>query len=71
MTMENRKKPNRRNTGGKSSLCPAARRCGSCQYLDMPYEEQLKRKQAFLQSLFGKTCKVHPIHGMDNPFHYR
>ncbi|MCI8661506.1 MAG: 23S rRNA (uracil(1939)-C(5))-methyltransferase RlmD [Lachnospiraceae bacterium] len=64
--------------GGKShenkrgkSLCPATGICGGCQYLDMPYEEQLKKKQQQIQNLLGKFCKVYPITGMDNPFHYR
>ena len=55
----------------KKSLCPVSARCGGCQYLDMPYEEQLKLKQAQMQKLLGKFCGVHPIHGMENPFHYR
>ena len=56
---------------GKGTLCPVSRRCGGCQYLDMPYEEQLKKKQKELQALLGKYCKVYPIKGMENPFHYR
>ena len=55
----------------KNSLCPVSHRCGGCQYLDMPYEEQLKKKQAQMQALLGRFCKVYPIKGMDNPFHYR
>jgi len=31
----------------------------------------LKRKQKQLESLFSKYCKVYPITGMDNPYHYR
>lgn len=53
------------------SKCPVFRQCGGCQLLDMPYEEQLKRKQAQMQSLLGKFCKVHSITGMEDPFHYR
>ena len=55
----------------KNSLCPVSHRCGGCQYLDIPYEEQLKKKQAQMQALLGRFCKVYPIKGMDNPFHYR
>lgn len=55
----------------KKSLCPVSRKCGGCQHLDMPYEEQLKKKQADMQRLLGQFCKVYPIKGMDNPFHYR
>ena len=55
----------------KKSLCPVSRRCGGCQHLDVPYEEQLKKKQGDMQRLLGQFCKVYPIKGMDNPFHYR
>ena len=55
----------------KNSLCPVSHRCGGCQYLDIPYEEQLKKKQAQMQALLGRFCKVYSIKGMDNPFHYR
>lgn len=55
----------------KKSRCPVFKQCGGCQYLDMPYEEQLKKKQAQLQKLLGAYCKVYPIRGMENPDHYR
>ena len=56
---------------GKSSLCPVSKQCGGCQYLDMPYKEQLKLKQQQMQKLLGSFGKVYPIVGMENPFHYR
>lgn len=55
----------------KKGLCPVAQRCGGCQYLDMPYAEQLQMKQSQMQKLLGNYCKVHGIKGMDDPFHYR
>lgn len=55
----------------KQKLCPVSRKCGGCQYLDMPYPEQLKMKQAQMHKLLGSFCRVYPIHGMDDPFHYR
>jgi len=55
----------------KSGLCPVSGKCGGCQHLDMPYEEQLKLKTAGLKKLFGKGMAVHPVIGMENPFHYR
>lgn len=67
---ENNKEKNTKKLK-KKSLCPVSARCGGCQYLDMPYEEQLKLKQTQMQKLLGKFCGVHPIHGMENPFHYR
>lgn len=39
--------------------------------LDLPYSEQLKIKQKKCQRLLGKFCKVLPIIGMENPYHYR
>ena len=29
----------------KKSLCPVSEKCGGCQFVDMPYKAQLKRKQ--------------------------
>ena len=55
----------------KKGLCPVAHRCGGCQYLDVPYAEQLQMKQSQMQKLLGNYCKVHGIKGMDDPFHYR
>lgn len=55
----------------KNSLCPIFKKCGGCQYLDLPYEEQLKLKQKEMQQLFGKYAKVYPIYGMEEPMHYR
>lgn len=60
-----------KKTQKKKGLCPVAHRCGGCQYLDMPYAEQLQMKQSQMQKLLGNYCKVHGIKGMDDPFHYR
>lgn len=35
------------------------------------YFKQLGIKQKVVNGLIGKYCKVDPIIGMDNPFHYR
>ncbi len=51
--------------------CPVFKQCGACQYLDMPYEEQLQLKQKEMQKLLGKFCKVHPVVGAESPYHYR
>ena len=37
----------------------------------MPYEKQLKIKQTKLEELLKPYCKVQPIIGMKDPFHYR
>lgn len=53
------------------SLCPAAKKCGGCRYIDVPYEEQLRKKQKLVQKLLERYGKVKPIIGMDDPKHYR
>lgn len=55
----------------KLDTCPLQKRCGGCQYQGVPYEEQLKKKEAWVRKLMGDFCEVHPIAGMDNPYHYR
>lgn len=56
---------------GKQRLCPVSGSCGGCQMIELPYGEQLKRKQDYLKKLLGKYCSVHPIVGMEQPLHYR
>lgn len=53
------------------SKCPVFKQCGGCRYLDMPYPEQLKKKQKEMEQLLGKFGKVDPIVGMEEPYHYR
>lgn len=55
----------------KEKLCPVAKRCGGCQYLDLPYPQQLANKQERMRKLLSEYGKVWPIHGMEHPFHYR
>lgn len=52
-------------------ICPVYKKCGGCQYQDLPYSEQLVSKQGFLINLLGKYGHVEPIIGMDKPTHYR
>ncbi|MCR5005063.1 MAG: 23S rRNA (uracil(1939)-C(5))-methyltransferase RlmD [Clostridiales bacterium] len=52
-------------------ICPYAKKCGGCTYQGVPYEEQLIRKQAYTEKLLGEFCQVHPIIGMEQPYHYR
>nr|MBQ8252900.1 23S rRNA (uracil(1939)-C(5))-methyltransferase RlmD [Lachnospiraceae bacterium] len=51
--------------------CPYMKKCGGCQYIDIPYEKQLQQKQAEMKKLLGKYGKVEPIIGMEEPKHYR
>lgn len=51
--------------------CPNFRKCGGCQYLDLPYEKQLEKKKKELDRLIGPFCKVEKLFGMEDPYHYR
>ncbi len=56
------------------SRCPVAHLCGGCQYIDVPYAEQLANKRAGVQELFADLIpaeSVDEVMGMDVPFHYR
>lgn len=64
---DNRNRKEKKNLSG----CPVFSRCGGCQLLDMPYDKQLKLKQKKLEELLKPYCRVQPIIGMENPFHYR
>lgn len=51
-------------------ICRASGRCGGCQYMNVPYEEQLKNKREAVRALFpGKN--VDQVLGMKDPYHYR
>ena len=67
------KKPQvqKKEVGQGNTPCPYAKACGGCDYQGMNYEKQLKEKQAYVQKLIGEFCKVRPIVGMENPYHYR
>ena len=51
--------------------CPVAAKCGGCQLTRLSYAEQLQWKQQRVTELLDGICEVHPILGMDDPFHYR
>ena len=51
--------------------CRFSKKCGGCAWLDMPYEEQLKKKEGQVRKLFKDLCPVRPILGMEHPWHYR
>ena len=54
-----------------NSKCPISHLCGGCQYVDMPYEQQLAEKQKYIDGLLGAFGPVDKIIGMENPYHYR
>ena len=47
--------------------CPVLGRCGGCPWIDVPYPEQLERKQRMMEDLFGSLCDVSPIAAMSQP----
>ena len=61
-----------RNESGKKQkakgLCPNFGKCGGCQYLDVPYEEQLKKKKKQLTELLKPFCQVRDVIGMEDHF---
>jgi len=54
-----------------TNKCPIGKRCGGCQWIDIPYKEQLHRKQEYVRKLCKDFGKVEPVVGMENPYHYR
>lgn len=58
--------------GQKKKPCPVFGRCGGCTLIDLPYEEQLAKKQEWVKGFLSKYGKVEPIIGMKgSPWHYR
>lgn len=62
-----------KSEGRKAEIrqCPQMKKCGGCQLMYMPYENQLKFKQKKEQELLGRFGKIEPIIGMKDPYHYR
>lgn len=58
--------------GYKTYTCPNAAGCGGCEWLNVPYPIQLKRKEEELQRLFDPfDVKVGGVVGMEEPKGYR
>ena len=55
----------------KLPACPVSKKCGACSYQGLSYKKQLAKKENLVKNLLSKYCKVKPITGMDNPYHYR
>lgn len=51
--------------------CSVSKKCGGCAYLNLSYEEQLKKKEDYVRHMLGGGVKVHPVIGMEDPWHYR
>lgn len=70
-----RREPNRqepeRKAAGRKSACPYSRKCGGCTMIDLPMEEQLRRKLSWVQECIGSYGPVEPVIRMKNPYRYR
>lgn len=53
------------------SRCPVSGKCGGCTMIDLPYAQQLEKKQKLVEELIGKFGRVDPVVKMKNPDHYR
>ncbi|MGI6217319.1 MAG: 23S rRNA (uracil(1939)-C(5))-methyltransferase RlmD [Coriobacteriales bacterium] len=60
--------------GYKTYNCPASGKCGGCEWLNVPYPIQLKRKEDDIADVFDDIAPnslMYPIIGMDKPLHCR
>lgn len=55
----------------KADLCVVAKKCGGCQYIGIPYDKQLEKKQKRVEQLLKEYGKIRRIIGMESPEHYR
>lgn len=62
---------NEENMSEKEQICPVAKKCGGCKWINKPYTEQLKAKEKWFQELMKPFCKPEPVIAMENPKHYR
>lgn len=51
--------------------CPVVKKCGGCSCKGTYYKEQTDMKEKQVRKLLKGICKVEPIVGMENPYHYR
>lgn len=59
-----------------SCICPYFKACGGCDYIDLPYGEQLNIKSKTVRKELGdiagqQKCAIEPIIGADEPLYYR
>ncbi len=53
------------------SKCPILKKCGGCDSIDTPYEQQLEAKRKVASKALAPFCKIEGILGMEEPYHYR
>ena len=54
-----------------NALCPYAKKCGGCAYLNLSYEEQVQKKKKMVADLLKPFGKVDEMITMEKPQHYR
>ncbi|MBQ7927065.1 MAG: 23S rRNA (uracil(1939)-C(5))-methyltransferase RlmD [Lachnospiraceae bacterium] len=52
-------------------ICPVAKQCGGCKWIQEEYQVTLKEKEKRFAELMKPYCKPESIVGMENPYHYR
>ena len=55
----------------KDKICKYYKKCGGCDYQELSYQEQLQKKQKYMERLLKSYAYVNKIVGMENPYHYR
>lgn len=59
------------NETDKSISCSVCKQCGGCQYINIAYEKELKKKSDYLKKLFSGICDCGEVTGMYRPAFYR
>lgn len=59
------------NETDKSISCSVCKQCGGCQYINIAYEKELKKKSDYLKKLFSGICNCGEVTGMYRPAFYR
>jgi 23S rRNA (uracil1939-C5)-methyltransferase len=55
----------------KLPICPHSKLCGGCNYQSIEYEEQLNKKQSYVNELLSEFAKVNDIIPAEDPYNYR
>jgi len=65
---------------GDNPRCAVSQKCGACQFIELPYDKQLAKKDEAMLDLFADLIRsqkntpehiLKPILGMHDPYHYR
>lgn len=71
MSQEKKTREKKAADGKGKEKCPYAKKCGSCAYQGISYQEQLRKKQGQVIHLLKEFGQVQDIIGMKVPYHYR